>query len=199
MSKHNYDYLIKLMLIGDSGVGKSSLLLKFADDTFDTTGVPTVGIDFKLRTIEINNKKIKLQLLDTAGQERFRTITHAHFRNAMGAILVFDVTSRKSFDNINFWIEYIDKSSVNKIPKIIIGNKIDLNKREVNRNEAEALGYPYFETSAKTGESVDNAFYNLTKTVIEKVKNFNVNIPNSPDNNRVVIHDSKKQQSKCCK
>jgi Ras-related protein Rab-8A len=130
-----YDYLIKLMLIGDSAVGKSSLLLRFSDDTFDLSGTPTIGIDFKLRTIDLDGKKIKLQLLDTAGQERFRTITTAHYRNAMGILLVFDVTKEDSFKNITDWLRNIEKHTTGTINKLLLGNKCDLEDKRVVSKE----------------------------------------------------------------
>jgi Ras-related protein Rab-8A len=98
----NYDELIKLLLIGDSGVGKSCLLLRFSDDTFTTSFITTIGIDFKIRTIELDNKRIKLQIWDTAGQERFRTITTAYYRGAMGILLVYDVTDESSFNSTEY-------------------------------------------------------------------------------------------------
>ena len=98
-----YDYLIKLLLIGDSGVGKSCLLLRFSDDAFNTSFITTIGIDFKIRTVEIDNKRCKLQIWDTAGQERFRTITTAYYRGAMGILLVYDITDEQSFANIRNW------------------------------------------------------------------------------------------------
>ena len=99
-SSGTYDSLIKLLLIGDSGVGKSCLLLRFSEDSFQTSFITTIGIDFKIRTIEMDGKRVKLQIWDTAGQERFRTITQAYYRGAMGILLVYDVTDEASFNNI---------------------------------------------------------------------------------------------------
>lgn len=96
----NYDFLIKLLLIGDSGVGKSCCLLRFSEDSFTPSFITTIGIDFKIRTIELDGKRVKLQIWDTAGQERFRTITTAYYRGAMGILLVYDVTDEKSFNSV---------------------------------------------------------------------------------------------------
>lgn len=98
----NYDFLIKLLLIGDSGVGKSCCLLRFSEDSFTPSFITTIGIDFKIRTIELDGKKVKLQIWDTAGQERFRTITTAYYRGAMGILLVYDVTDERSFNSVYF-------------------------------------------------------------------------------------------------
>jgi Ras-related protein Rab-8A len=169
-----YDYLIKLMLIGDSGVGKSSLLLRFSDDSFDMNCTPTIGIDFKLRTIELDNKKIKLQLLDTAGQERFKTITTAHYRNAMGILLVYDITNEQSFKNIEEWLKNIEKHTSQPVNKILIGNKTDLgSQRKVSTEDgkklAEKLNMAFYETSAKDKTMVDEAFFALTRDIKKRL------------------------------
>nr|BAE89423.1 unnamed protein product [Macaca fascicularis] len=104
-----YDYLFKLLLIGDSGVGKTCVLFRFSEDAFNSTFISTIGIDFKIRTIELDGKRIKLQIWDTAGQERFRTVTTAYYRGAMGIMLVYDITNEKSFDNIRNWIRNIEE------------------------------------------------------------------------------------------
>ncbi|WBY58514.1 ras-related protein Rab-1B [Plasmodium yoelii yoelii] len=105
----SYDSLFKILLIGDSGVGKSCLLLRFADDTYTDSYISTIGVDFKIKTIEIDDKIIKLQIWDTAGQERFRTITSSYYRGAQGIIIVYDVTDRDSFNNVKNWIIEIEK------------------------------------------------------------------------------------------
>merc|ERR1712071_147884 len=107
--KKSYDLLFKLLLIGDSGVGKTCILFRFSDDAFNTTFISTIGIDFKIKTIELQGKKIKLQIWDTAGQERFHTITTSYYRGAMGIMLVYDITSVKTFDNIAKWLRNIDE------------------------------------------------------------------------------------------
>jgi Ras-related protein Rab-8A len=127
-ARADYDYLIKLLLIGDSGVGKSCLLLRFSDGSFTTSFITTIGIDFKIRTIELDGKRIKLQIWDTAGQERFRTITTAYYRGAMGILLVYDVTDESSFNNIRNWIRNIEQHASDNVNKILVGNKADMDE-----------------------------------------------------------------------
>merc|ERR1711907_636935 len=122
-NKSPYDLLIKLLLIGDSGVGKSCLLCRYSDDVFNASFITTIGIDFKIRTIELDGKRIKLQIWDTAGQERFRTITTAYYRGAMGILLVYDVTDETSFNNIRQWVKNIEANAQDNVNKILIGNK----------------------------------------------------------------------------
>ncbi|KAJ8760542.1 hypothetical protein K2173_015209 [Erythroxylum novogranatense] len=126
-ARADYDWLIKLLLIGDSGVGKSCLLLRFSDGSFTTSFITTIGIDFKIRTIELDGKRIKLQIWDAAGQERFRTITTAYYRGAMGILLVYDVTDESSF-NIRNWIRNIEQHASDNVNKILIGNKADMDE-----------------------------------------------------------------------
>eukprot|EP00343_Euplotes_focardii_P012513 CAMPEP_0205833658 /NCGR_PEP_ID=MMETSP0206-20130828/50164_1 /ASSEMBLY_ACC=CAM_ASM_000279 /TAXON_ID=36767 /ORGANISM="Euplotes focardii, Strain TN1" /LENGTH=234 /DNA_ID=CAMNT_0053140251 /DNA_START=25 /DNA_END=729 /DNA_ORIENTATION=+ len=122
----SYDFLIKLLLIGDSGVGKSCILLRFSDDSFTASFITTIGIDFKIKTIELDGKRIKLQIWDTAGQERFRTITTAYYRGAMGILLVYDVTDEQSFQNIRNWIRNIEQHAADNVDKVLVGNKCDM-------------------------------------------------------------------------
>jgi len=165
-----YDYLIKLLLIGDSGVGKSCLLLRFSDDSFTPSFITTIGIDFKIRTIELEGKRIKLQIWDTAGQERFRTITTAYYRGAMGILLVYDVTDEKSFNNIRNWIRNIEQHATESVNKILIGNKCDMvEKKVVDSARGKALADEYaikfLETSAKNSINVEEAFITLAKDI----------------------------------
>ncbi|MED6245941.1 Ras- protein Rab-8B, partial [Ataeniobius toweri] len=165
-----YDYLFKLLLIGDSGVGKTCLLFRFSEDAFNTTFISTIGIDFKIRTVELDGKKIKLQIWDTAGQERFRTITTAYYRGAMGIMLVYDITNEKSFDNIRNWIRNIEEHASADVEKMILGNKCDMNdKRQVSKERGEKLaidyGIKFLETSAKSSINVEEGFLTLARDI----------------------------------
>jgi len=166
MSSGAYDFLIKLLLIGDSGVGKSCLLLRFSDDQFTPSFITTIGIDFKIKTIELEGKRIKLQIWDTAGQERFRTITTAYYRGAMGILLVYDVTDEQSFSNIRNWIRNIEQHAADNVNKVLIGNKADqVNDKKVETTRGQALADEYcikfFEASAKTNQNVAEAFESI--------------------------------------
>ncbi|CAM6048682.1 unnamed protein product [Sphagnum compactum] len=185
----NYDELIKLLLIGDSGVGKSCLLLRFSDDTFTTSFITTIGIDFKIRTIELDNRRIKLQIWDTAGQERFRTITTAYYRGAMGILLVYDVTDESSFNNIRNWIRNIELHASDNVNKILVGNKADMDesKRAVPTAKGQALadefGIKFFETSAKTNLNVENVFFTIARDIKNRVAESDSNHPQPPSIN----------------
>ncbi|KAM8838307.1 ras-related protein Rab-8A-like isoform 2-T2 [Synchiropus picturatus] len=169
-----YDYLFKLLLIGDSGVGKTCVLFRFSEDAFNSTFISTIGIDFKIRTIELDGKKIKLQIWDTAGQERFRTITTAYYRGAMGIMLVYDITNEKSFENIKNWIRNIEEHASSEVEKMVLGNKCDINdKRQVSKDRGEQLaleyGLKFMETSAKANINVENAFLTLARDIKSKM------------------------------
>ncbi|XP_075834429.1 ras-related protein Rab-13 isoform X1 [Microtus pennsylvanicus] len=202
-----YDHLFKLLLIGDSGVGKTCLIIRFAEDNFNSTYISTIGIDFKIRTVEIEGKRIKLQVCptpsaakakllgkdfpsllellapispcenfcfrDTAGQERFKTITTAYYRGAMGIILVYDITDEKSFENIQNWMKSIKENASAGVERLLLGNKCDMEaKRKVQKEQADKLarehGIRFFETSAKSSMNVDEAFNSLARDILLK-------------------------------
>eukprot|EP01087_Luapelamoeba_hula_P015337 TRINITY_DN456_c0_g1_i1.p1 TRINITY_DN456_c0_g1~~TRINITY_DN456_c0_g1_i1.p1 ORF type:complete len:205 (+),score=43.41 TRINITY_DN456_c0_g1_i1:194-808(+) len=173
----DYDFLYKLLLIGDSGVGKSALLLKFTDNTFSENFISTIGVDFKIRTVNIKGKVIKLQIWDTAGHERFRTITGSYYRGAHGIFVVYDVTDKESFDSAaKLWISELDKHAADDVCKMLIGTKNDLqNERAVQTSEgkkvADQCGALFLETSAKTGDGVEEAFMKLTNKIFDDRKN----------------------------
>jgi len=169
-SSTEYDYLFKLLLIGDSGVGKSCLLLRFADHQYTESYISTIGVDFKIRTIDLDGKTIKLQIWDTAGQERFRTITSSYYRGAHGIIIVYDVTDSESFNNVKQWMSEIDRYACENVKKLLVGNKSDLvSKKCVDYETAKAfadhLDIPFLETSAKLGNNVEKAFLTMAAEI----------------------------------
>lgn len=172
-----HDYLFKLLLIGDSGVGKSCLLLRFADDMYTDTYISTIGVDFKIRTIPLDGKVVKLQIWDTAGQERFRTITSSYYRGANGIIVVYDVTDRESFANVKQWLHEIDRYASGSVHKLLVGNKIDLEKKRVvstqeGKEFADSIGIEFIETSAKMADkeanNVEETFTLISKQIKAK-------------------------------
>jgi len=170
-----YDYLFKLLLIGDSGVGKSCLLLRFADDTYTESYISTIGVDFKIRTIDLDAKTIKLQIWDTAGQERFRTITSSYYRGAHGIIVVYDTTDLESFNNVKQWLHEIDRYASENVNKLLVGNKSDLtSKRAVSFDQAkefaDSLGIEFIETSAKNSTNVEKAFMMMASQIKSRYK-----------------------------
>ncbi|CAL9081296.1 unnamed protein product [Musa textilis] len=202
-----YDYLFKLLLIGDSGVGKSCLLLRFAvrskhvfclimiktlemcilvtclqieaplffiDDSYLESYISTIGVDFKIRTVEQDGKTIKLQIWDTAGQERFRTITSSYYRGAHGIIVVYDVTDQESFNNVKQWLNEIDRYASDSVNKLLVGNKCDLTANKVVSHEtakafADEIGIPFMETSAKNATNVEQAFMAMTAAIKDRM------------------------------
>uniref|UniRef100_A0A452EQW9 small monomeric GTPase n=1 Tax=Capra hircus TaxID=9925 RepID=A0A452EQW9_CAPHI len=164
-----YDYLFKLLLIGDSGVGKSCLLLRFADDTYTESYISTIGVDFKIRTIELDGKTIKLQIWDTAGQERFRTITSSYYRGAHGIIVVYDVTDQESYANVKQWLQEIDRYASENVNKLLVGNKSDLTtKKVVDNTTAKVRGLGQV-TSAKNATNVEQAFMTMAAEIKKRM------------------------------
>ena len=172
----DYDKTCQILLLGDSSVGKTSLITRYTNGTFGGHYIATVGIEHYTKQETINNLKICVKVWDTAGQERFRAITPNILRNAEGIVLVYDVTNTESFENLKFWINSIKTNfgeNNGVLPIITIGNKIDMeDMREINKDEAKKFAkennYKYFETSAKTGEGVDEAFIEIVNQVISK-------------------------------
>ena len=159
MEKESYDLLFKLILIGDSCVGKSNILLKYLKNEFDPNSRATVGVEFGTKNIIINNKKIKIQIWDTAGQERYRSITSAYYKGAKGALIVYDITRKCTFDNIDKWISDLKLNGDKNICIVILGNKSDLDeKREVSKGEgikkSEMYKTAFLETSALNGDNI---------------------------------------------
>nr|XP_033818605.1 ras-related protein Rab-26 isoform X2 [Geotrypetes seraphini] len=177
-----YDLAFKVMLVGDSGVGKTCLLVRFKDGAFLAGSfISTVGIDFRNKVLNVDGVKVKLQIWDTAGQERFRSVTHAYYRDAHALLLLYDVTNKTSFDNIKAWLTEIHEYAQQDVVVMLLGNK--------------EYGVPFMETSAKTGLNVDLAFMAIGK----ELKHRSMKIPNEP---KFKLHEYVKKEVKgsgCCK
>ncbi|XP_075758436.1 ras-related protein Rab-3D [Pelodiscus sinensis] len=170
----NFDYMFKLLIIGNSSVGKTSFLFRYADDSFTSAFVSTVGIDFKVKTVYRNEKRVKLQIWDTAGQERYRTITTAYYRGAMGFLLMYDIANQDSFSAVQDWATQIKTYSWDNAQVILVGNKCDLEDERVvatedGRRLADELGFEFFEASAKDNINVKQVFERLVDIICEKM------------------------------
>jgi small GTP-binding protein len=199
-SMHADETLIKLLLIGESAVGKSCLLLRFAENKFQESFLSTIGIDFKVRHVEINDAKVKLQIWDTAGQEKFRTITKAYYRGAHGIMLIFDVTQVDTFNQTRQWMQSIHENVQDPVAIILIGNKVDKEDRKVSQEQAQALAnefkIEYYETSAKDGSNVEQTFFQLATAILNDQQMFaQVKQPSTVSVGRGKRDDS---ESSCC-
>ena len=173
----DYDYLFKVLLLGDSDVGKSSLILRYTEETFNSKLVNSIGVDFKMKKKEVDGKIIKVQIWDTAGHERFRSITYSYYRGANAIIIVFDLSDKKSFINITEWLKQIGKHAKENVFMFLVGNKSDLlDERKVTYEEAKQYAdeheLPYIETSAKEGININELFDSSIKSFLTNAKNF---------------------------
>lgn len=167
-------YSLKILILGETGVGKSSILSRFSNDTFTQSHSMTIGIDFKIKTININDVLYKLQIWDTAGQERFRSITRSYYAHSMGIVLVYDVCDIDTFNNIRYWILDIQEKIDHPIIKILVANKCDeIVHRQISANMgqdlADEFNMKYFETSAKSNLNINNIFHVLTNEIINNL------------------------------
>ena len=174
----DYDYIFKIVLVGDTCVGKSCILVRFSDDIFVDNYVTTIGVDFRFKTLIVNNKIAKIQIWDTAGQERYRSITTAYYRGAAAIIIVCDMTNRDSFYNVNNWIEEVSKYIDQDIDKFVLMNKSDLtSERKIDSGEVSKFekekGIKIMEVSAKTGQGIEKAFEYIIEKLINKNDNSN--------------------------
>ena len=203
----DYEYLFKILLIGNSNVGKSSLFLRYVDEIWKDNFVPTIGVDFKIKSIKIDNKTIKLQIWDTAGQERFRSLLSSYFKGANGILLLYDITNVNSFKSLSNWLIEIEKNSSKNVKKILIGNKCDLNdlrKIPINKGKEFANTYnmKFIETSAKNNVNINECFNILGKELINNIdlkSNKKDKIFYLKDNENIIDKDDGVYKSgRCC-
>jgi len=170
-----YDYLFKFIIIGDAASGKSCLLYRFTDNKYKSDVSHTIGVEFGAKIIEVSGKFIKLQIWDTAGQERFRSVTRSYYRGAAGCVLVYDITSRESFNHLTSWLNDARALATSELVIVLVGNKTDLQEdREVTFLEASRFAQEndlmFLETSAKSGDNVEEVFMKCAKTILNKIE-----------------------------
>lgn len=207
--KSQDSYLFKLVLIGDSGVGKTNLASRFAHNEFHGDSKATIGVEFRSKTLEIDGKEIKAQIWDTSGQERYRAVTSVYYRGALGALLVYDISRRSSFDNVSQWLREVRSQGDNNLVVMLVGNKTDLaHLRAVATGKglelAEKEGMFFMETSALDSTNVDEAF----ETVIAEIYNHvSKRLPTQEDEDKTLnlssgtklsVQEEKRQESSCC-
>lgn len=200
MSDENFDFLFKIVLIGDCGTGKTCVVQRFRSGTFIERHGNTIGVDFSMKTVLIDGKKVKLQIWDTAGQERFRTITQSYYRSANGVIIVYDITKRSTFLNLQRWVEEVRRYTSSHVLVVVVGNKCDLeDSREVEKSEVQALCeylpevLEVVETSAKENTNIDSIFFCLASELKRRYENRQI-IANE---NEVVRLGSSRDLSSC--
>ena len=196
----SYDEKIKLMVIGETRVGKTALIKKYTKNVFGGTYLTTVGIDFQEKIINVEEKSVKLQIWDTAGQERFRNIAKSYFHTSDGFLLVYDISCKDSFEKLNFWYEQIKLNAPENTKCVVAGNKCDLEeKRQVNKNEGENFAKTYnidfYETSAKDGINVDEVFQTLASEIMKDIKK---NGSKNKRSSQVLKKNTKSKKKSCC-
>lgn len=180
MSAKNYDMVMKLLIVGEQAVGKSSMLTRYADNKFTSSYIMTIGIDFKIMSFTSKSgKKIKLHIWDTAGQERFRSITTAYYRGANGVILMYDITNRSTFENVVGWMRTLNNYASNRIKVILVGNKIDMeSNRQVSYEEGKALAdklkIPFAEVSVREDINIKETFSLIIETLVDQPPHVNI-------------------------
>lgn len=191
----DYDQVIKLLLIGDNSVGKTSLFLRYTDNIYKNSLISTIGIDLKFKKIVIDEKIIKLQIWDTAGHEKFGNMTSSYYRGAHCVILMYDITSEKSFQNINHWITTVYKNASPSVQIVLVGNKYDLHderciEEQTGKDLADQFNIHFFEASAKTGMNIEDIFVLITKEYLKNIVPQNISAESL-----ILCADSQIQQS----
>ena len=193
---------LKLLIIGDSGVGKTSILLKYVDNFFTDQHIATIGVEYKTKVI--TKGKYKIQIWDTAGQERYRSITSAYYKGAKGALIVYDITRKNTFDNIDKWISDLKLNGDKNICILIVGNKSDLNEQrevdeELGKKKAEMFKTAFMETSALNGENISKAFEEVIEQIYQLNKNaFEENAKKDIDRGVNLNENKDDNKKKCC-
>ena len=209
MQVFNYDYLLKYIIIGDSAVGKSNLLLRYVDNKFNENHVLTLGVEFAAKNIQIEEQIFRMQIWDTAGQENFRSITRSFYKNSACVIIVYDITSRETFTNVKTWIKDCMQTCSKNVYMVLVGNKVDdETSRQVSTKEGEDFanehGMAFFESSAKTGKNVEEIFETSAKEIAKRLKNGEYDleedetgIKRNIDKN-IILKANNAYQTKCC-
>ncbi len=203
-----YEQLYKIIIIGNSGVGKSNILGRYLNDEFQQDTKSTVGVEFGSKKFKIGNSSIKLQIWDTAGQERYRSITSAYYKGSKGCFIVYDITSQQSFDDVEKWYEEISKITEKNISIILVGNKCDLESErkvtiEMGEEKAKNLNCPFYETSALNNTHIDTVFQTITEDIYNRCKNERNEDEDDfeivqKDDNLININSEKPPEKKCC-
>ena len=209
ISEGNYNYLLKFIIIGDAAVGKSNLLVRYTSGQFKEEYQLTIGVEFGSNNVIIGDNTYRIQIWDTAGQENFRSITRSYYKNTACAIIVYEISNKKSFENISSWIEECKNTAPKSILMVLVGNKCDLDNREVTEEEgrefAEKNGMIFFETSAKTGKNVEELFKESVKVIDQKIKenyydleNDSCGIKKGNEEINVVLETNLEKDKKAC-
>ena len=202
-----YDYLFKLIIVGDTNVGKTNIMSKYIKDQFNITSKSTIGVEFGTKILEIDNKKVKAQIWDTAGQERYKSITSAYYKGAKGAFIVYDITNKSTFESVDKWIKDLNSYGDKNLTMLLIGNKSDLeDKRIINKEEGEekakSFELGFIETSAYNGDNIDQAFDIMLKEVLKRyiVENDvnNDEFEGGTGNNIELVKKNEIKKKKCC-
>ena len=202
-----YDYLFKLIIVGDTNVGKTNIMSRYIKDQFNITSKSTIGVEFGTKILEIDNKKVKAQIWDTAGQERYKSITSAYYKGAKGAFIVYDITNKSTFESVDKWIKDLNSYGDKNLTMLLIGNKSDLeDKRIINKEEGEekakSFELGFIETSAYNGDNIDQAFDIMLKEVLKRyiVENDvnNDEFEGGTGNNIELVKKNETKKKKCC-
>ena len=198
----DYEHLVKILMVGESGVGKTCLIKRFTKNEFSLTHLSTIAIDFKMKVLTVESTRLKLQIWDTAGQERFNTLTAGFFKGSDGIVVTYAVTERKSYENVNKWMNQIQSLAPKEVIIVLVGNKTDMeDEREVTMEEGKAMAEKYdavfFESSAKTGDNVDSVFNCLARDILVKIRE---NPPKVYEDSTInSMSKYSRAKGKCCK